>query len=72
MTATELQTLRTALYTQYLAWINAGCPQAYSINGRSYTKVDGEFFLKQLNQLDAALSRTTSGGFYAAQVRNPE
>jgi hypothetical protein len=73
MTLAQLTAARDALYTQYLAWINAGCPQSYALNGRSLTKCSADFWLKQLNQLDGQITAAGStGSFSAAQFRRPE
>jgi hypothetical protein len=73
LTAAQLTVLRDALYTTYLAWIQAGCPQAYTLpGGKSLTKVSGEFFQKQINSLDAQITALTRGSFYEAQFRHPE
>lgn len=72
MTTTELQTARDALYTQYIAWIGAGCPASYSIDGRSFTRCSADFWLKQINALDAALAAASGGTFLASQFRRPE
>jgi hypothetical protein len=72
MTLSELQALRSALYTGYLAWVTAGCPQSYTINGRSLTKVTGDFWLDQINKLDAQISRLGAGSCAVMQARPPE
>lgn len=76
MTLSEIQAIRDALYTQYLAWVTAGCPQSYSINsggsGRSLTKVTGDFWLDQINKLDAQISRLGAGSCAVMQARPSE
>ena len=62
----------TALETVYAAWINAGCPQSYSLNGRTVTKASAEWMSERIDELRAAVARQTTGSFYAAQFRRPE
>lgn len=69
MTTSEMQTARDALYAQYLAWIGAGCPASYTINGRTVTKVDANFWLTQIGQLDTAIASASRGAFGAATIR---
>lgn len=62
----------TALETAYSAWIGAGCPQAYSYNGRMVTKASADWMSKRIDQLRAVVARNTGSMFFASQFRNPE
>lgn len=73
MTAAEAQQARDALFTQYMAWINGGCPQSYSINGRTKTNVDAKFWLDQMAMLDVIVARqSASGTCPVASFRRPD
>lgn len=67
--AEELSTLET----QYAAWITAGCPKSYSINGRSVDKGYWDFLIKRIDALRIAVSRqTSSGSCPVASFRRPD
>jgi hypothetical protein len=62
----------TKLETMYSAWIDAGCPQSYSINGRSLTKASFDTIVKRIDTLRASTTAATGGMCSAAQFRKPE
>jgi len=72
MTLAQATAARDALYTQYMAWIEAGCPQAYSINGRAKTNCTANFWLEQIGQLEGIISRQSTGGCPVASFRTPD
>ena len=68
MTAQEELTLLETAYTSLLT----GGVQSYTINNRSVTKLDFSWMIKRIDQLRAQVARETTGGWFAAQFRNPE
>lgn len=71
MTDFETQIL-AAQKTQYLAWVNAGCPESWTINGRSQTIADMQRIYDRITELETKSARETSGGFFASQFVSPE
>jgi hypothetical protein len=68
MTATEELALVDAAITTILG----GTVQAYSINGRSVNRLDIRWLTERKSQLEQAISRESTGLFYAGQFRKPE
>lgn len=68
MTASEeLEKVNTAITA-----ILTGGVSSYTINGRGVTKLSYDSLVKRKKELEAAVARETSGGFFAAQFRDPE
>ena len=66
------QTELTALETSYLAWISAGMPQSYTINGRTFTRADMEKMTARLDWLRKLVDRETNGSTAVSAFRKPE
>lgn len=69
MTAAEELTKLEAMYS---AWLDAGCPQSYSIHGRTITRASMEIIMRRIDQLRLAVARQSTGGVSVAQFRSPE
>lgn len=63
-----------ALEATYEAWINAGCPQSYSHNGRTVTRASAEWMSKRIDQLRQAAAREsgTTGSCPVAKFRGQD
>jgi hypothetical protein len=63
----------SSLETQYSAWITAGCPKSYAINGRTVDKGYWDFLIKRIDMLRVAVARQTSAGSCpVASFRRPD
>lgn len=61
------------LEAQYTTWINAGCPNTYSINGRMVSRTYWEFLIKRIDQLRISAARESSTGTCpVSQFRRPD
>jgi hypothetical protein len=66
-TAEEL----TKLTRAYSAWLDAGCPASYTMEGTTVTRASAEWMSKRIDALRAAVARESSGsGFAVANFRN--
>jgi hypothetical protein len=60
-----------ALETGYLAWLAAGAPTSYTMNGQTVTR-DPKWWTDRIDLLRAQVARETRGTFFASQFRPAE